>query len=104
MIQLYRPPIAVKRLKKTLLILKSCKEQVKALIQWRDSKGAKVNCPLTSRAWLGFASKETLLNRELHNMSVHLPESSTTVEEKKATGKHNRASKPATVNTPVLQR
>ena len=75
LLELYRPPIYVRRLKKTLLVIKTTKEQVKALIQWRENKGAKVDCPLT-RAWLGFASKETLLSREPLNMLVHLQESS----------------------------
>jgi hypothetical protein len=101
----------VRRLKKTLLIVKSTKEQVKALIQWRENRGAKVDCPLT-RAWLGFASKETLLSRELLNMSVHLQDSRSSAEmeiaedqekdKKKGPGK--RTVKPATMNTPVHPR
>ena len=110
LLELYRPPIYVRRLKKTLLVIKTTKEQVKALIQWRENKGAKVDCPLT-RAWLGFASKETLLSRELLNMSVHLQESSMEVEtadeqdkDKKKAPSKTRPLKPASLNTPVHTR
>ena len=92
-VTIYRPPVLIERSKRHIIFLRTSKEQVKALIKRKETKGGEAHCPL-SRAWINFADQQTLLSRELHNISVNLSDP--------ITEKQDRSKKPAKPGSSIL--
>ena len=64
-----RPPLWNRKGKQTILFISGKEDAIQALRERKDQRGGALHCPLT-KAWLTFARKEEMLQRDLLNLNL----------------------------------
>ena len=70
-----RPPIWNRKGKQTIIFISGKEDAIQALRKRKEQRGGALHCPLT-KAWLTFARKEEMLQRELLNLNLTPQQSS----------------------------
>ena len=70
-----RPPLWNRKGKQTILFISGKEDAIQALRERKDQRGGALHCPLT-KAWLTFARKEEMLQRDLLNLNLTPKQSS----------------------------
>ena len=70
-----RPPFWNRKGKQTIIFISGKEDAIQALRKRKEQRGGALYCPLT-KAWLTFARKEEMLQRELLNLNLTPQQSS----------------------------